>query len=96
MHKYANIVWSKVQIFRFYFFYCTLMHRITQRNVRGFCAQDLAPELKKVQESSVESLFHGCTRPPSARGHSPDSVATRFKNDLLIRSLQHKCSGWKY
>lgn len=39
------------------------MFRILQKNSRGICPLDLAPELRKLQESCVESLFQTACAP---------------------------------
>lgn len=41
--------------------------RIQQKNSRGICPLDLAPELRKIQETCVESLFQmACARPSAS------------------------------
>ncbi|CAD5206460.1 unnamed protein product [Bursaphelenchus okinawaensis] len=45
--------------------------RIYQKNNRGICPLDLAPELRKLQESCVESLFQTACSPTDESAHHP-------------------------
>lgn len=53
--------------------------RILQKNNRDICPLDMAPELRKLQESCVERLFTSACCPPSqskaAAATSEDSIS---------------------
>lgn len=54
----VDLFWGEV----FLYSVDNFLRRILQKNDRGICPLDLAPELRKLQESCVESLFQtACT-----------------------------------
>ncbi|KAI1731740.1 1-phosphatidylinositol 4,5-bisphosphate phosphodiesterase epsilon-1 [Ditylenchus destructor] len=63
--------------------------RISQKNARGICPLDLAPELRKLQETCIENLFQAACSPPSSHGSMAHSgmAATSGDHDLSLNGV---------
>jgi hypothetical protein len=59
--------------------------KIHQKNNRGICPLDLAPELKKLQESCIESLFQTACTPVEESNCQPNQERL-LRNAALLNS----------
>ena len=53
--------------------------RIRQKNSRGICPLDLAPELRKIQETCVESLFQMACKGPSSASNATATNTGKYR-----------------
>ncbi|KAI6230307.1 hypothetical protein M3Y99_01077200 [Aphelenchoides fujianensis] len=58
--------------------------RILQKNTRGICPLDLAPELSKLQQSCVESLFQTACSPPEDAISQPSIHHDRTNRSSVV------------
>lgn len=64
--------------------------RILQKNNRGICPLDLAPELRKLQESCVESLFQTACSPSEDTANHPSQERVLRTVAMINSSKQNK------
>uniref|UniRef100_A0A7E4VHY0 ANK_REP_REGION domain-containing protein n=1 Tax=Panagrellus redivivus TaxID=6233 RepID=A0A7E4VHY0_PANRE len=59
--------------------------QINQKNLRGICPIDLAPELRKVQETCIESLFQIATTLPDPNAGEQPERPPRYLGAAAVR-----------